>query len=243
MKRIDEIGFGGLKLVQDTDSFCYGTDAILLAHAIWKDEVLVERLTSIADLGTGNGIVPLILSAKTKNAKILGIDVQEKAVDLAKETAALNNIESRVRFIQGNVRDIKEIIHDASAFDAVTMNPPYTEAGRGLVSPNKEKAIARQEIEGTLKDFLEAAEYLLKPGGHLYMVHRPGRLTDIIEKMRMLKIEPKEIRLISGKPGEEPNILVIVGIKGGRNELKILPEMSVRNEDGSFTEDMMAAYR
>ena len=242
MKRIDEIGFGGLKLVQDTDSFCYGTDAILLAHAIWKDEVVAEKFKTIADLGTGNGIVPLILSAKTK-AKILGIDVQEKAIELANETAMLNNISSRVSFIQGNVRDMKDIVRDAGAFDAVTMNPPYTEAGRGLVSPNKEKAIARQEIEGTLKDFLEAAEYLLKPGGYLYMVHRPGRLTDIVENMRMLKIEPKEMRFISGKPGEEPNILVIVGIKGGRNELKILPEMSVRNVDGSFTEDMMAAYR
>lgn len=241
MKRIDEIGFGGLKLVQDSDLFCYGTDAVLLAYMLWRDEITAGAFDRIADLGTGNGVVPLILSAKTK-AGLLGIDVQKGAIALAKETAELNGLENRLAFIEGNVRDIRERA-EPSSFDAVTMNPPYTGAGRGLASPNSAKAIARQEIEGTLSDFMDAAEYLLKPGGHLYIVHRPGRLTDIVENLRRLNIEPKEIQMISGKRGEEPNIVLVHAIKGGRNELRILPEISVRNDDGSFTEDMKAAYK
>lgn len=241
MKRIDEIGFGGLKLVQDTEGFCYGTDAILLAYMLWRDGTQAEKFQRIADLGTGNGIVPLILSAKT-DAELLGIDVQPEAIELARETARLNALEDRMEFLEGNVRDIEELIGEGEGFDAVTMNPPYTEAGRGLVSSNPFKAIARQEIEGTLSDFVKAGEYLLKPGGFLYMVHRPGRLADIVSAFRESNIEPREMQFVSGKRGEEPNILIISGIKGGKNELRILPEMSVRNDDGSFTEDMKMAY-
>ncbi|MBO4234905.1 MAG: methyltransferase [Firmicutes bacterium] len=242
MKRVDEIGFGGLKLVQESDAFCYGTDAVLLAYMLWRDDAVANGIEAIADLGTGNGVVPLILSSKTK-ANILGIDVQADAINLANETAELNSISERLKFVQGNVRDIEEIVPGGESLDAVTMNPPYTEAGRGLASPNVAKAIARQEIEGTLKDFIGAAAYLLKTGGHLYIVHRPGRLTDIIEGARRLNLEPKEIQFVSGKRGEEPNILLFHAIKGGKNELKILPEISVRNDDGSFTEDMKAAYK
>lgn len=242
MKRIDEIGFGGLKLVQDSDSFCYGTDAILLAYMLWRDKALADKFERIADLGTGNGVVPLILSAKTQAEDIFGIDVQDQAIDLAKETAEMNHLDQRLTFIKGNVRDIKEFMQTPGTFDAVTINPPYTEAGRGLVSGSPVKAIARQEIEGTLSDFIEAAEYLLKNGGHLYMVHRPSRLADLIEKMRALKLEPKEMQLVSGKRGESPNILLLHAVKGGKNELRVLPELTVRNDDGSFTEEMKAAY-
>ena len=243
MKRIDEIGFGGLKLVQDSDSFCYGTDAILLAYMLWRDKALADRFECIADLGTGNGVVPLILSAKTQAEDIFGIDVQDQAIELAIETAEINHIDERLIFINENVRDIKEHMLGAGGiFDAVTINPPYTEAGRGLVSGSPVKAIARQEIEGTLSDFIEAAEYLLKNGGHLYMVHRPSRLADLIEKMRALKLEPKEMQLVSGKRGEAPNIVLLHAIKGGKNELRVLPELTVRNDDGSFTEEMKAAY-
>ena len=242
MKRIDEIGFGGLKLVQDSDSFCYGTDAILLAYMLWRDKALADRFERIADLGTGNGVVPLILSAKTQAEDIFGIDVQDQAIELAKETAEINHLDERLIFIKGNVRDIKEFMPNPGTFDAVTINPPYTEAGRGLVSGSPVKAIARQEIEGTLSDFIEAAEYLLKNGGHLYMVHRPSRLADLIEKMRALKLEPKEMQLVSGKRGEAPNIVLLHAIKGGKNELRVLPELTVRNDDGSFTEEMKAAY-
>lgn len=242
MKRIDDIGFGGLKLVQDDEGFCYGTDAILLSYMLWRDERESKRASKIADLGTGNGIVPLILSSKT-DAHILGIDVQEEAIKLANETAELNNVAARLEFITGNVRDIKTLVSEPGSFDIVTMNPPYTKAGTGLISENTAKAIARQEIAGSLTDFIAAADYLLKNGGHLYIVHRPTRLTDIVNTLRDYKLEPKEIQFVSGKRGEEPNIMLVCAIKGGRNELKILPEMTVRNDDGSFTEDMKAAYK
>lgn len=243
-KRIDEIGFGNLKLVQETEGFCYGTDAILLAYMVWKEESkLLKNIKAIADLGTGNGIVPLILSTKT-DARILGLDVQQYAIDLACESARINKLESRLKFISGNVKDIETLLPDMKGtMDAVTMNPPYQEAEKGIISQTPEKAIARQEIEGKLADFLKAAKYLLKQGGHLYMVHRPGRLADIIYESKKLKLETKEIQMVSGKKGEAPNILMYHAVKGGKSELKILPEMTVREADGSFTEEMMAAYK
>lgn len=237
-KHIDEIGFGGLKLLQDTEGFCYGTDAVLLAYMVRS----VKDPKLIMDLGTGNGVVPLIISATT-DAKIYGVEIQERASALARESVRLNNLDGRIKITSGNVKDIGSIWREKGQFDVVTMNPPYQEVNGGLISRNKEKAIARQEIEGQLKDFLKAADYLLKMGGHLFMVHRPSRLTDIICELRDLRIEPKELRLVTGKPKEKPNILMLHAVKGGRAELKILPEMAVRNNDGSFTEEMIKAYK
>ena len=230
-KRVDDIGFGGLKLVQDEDAFCYGTDAVLLANMACTELQITEDMR-ICDLGTNTAVIPLIMSARCKAKEIVGVEVQEQAFELAKENLVLNSLTDRLKLVLANVKDI----------NAVTTNPPYMESGRGLVSGNTAKAIARHELLAGLEDFFEAAAFLLNDGGSLFMVHRPGRLIDICEESRRFALEPKAIQLVSGKPGGVPNILLMHFVKGGKRQLKWLENISVRNEDGSFTKEVLEAY-
>ena len=225
-RRVDDIGFGGLKLVQDEDAFCYGTDAVLLANMACRELQITEDMR-VCDLGTNTAVIPLIMSARCS------------------ENLKLNSLMDRLKLVLANVKDIKGMesqLLGAEGFDVVTTNPPYMESGRGLVSGNTAKAIARHELLAGLEEFLEAAAFLLKDGGSLFMVHRPGRLIDICEASRRFALEPKTIQLVSGKPGGVPNILLMHFVKGGRRQLKWLENISVRNEDGSFTKEVLEAY-
>ena len=217
-RRVDDIGFGGLKLVQDEDAFCYGTDAVLLANMACRELQITEDMR-VCDLGTNTAVIPLIMSARCRAKEFVGVEVQEQAFE---------GMESQLL--------------GTESFDVVTTNPPYMESGRGLVSGNTAKAIARHELLAGLEEFLEAADFLLKDGGSLFMVHRPGRLIDICEASRRFALEPKTIQLVSGKPGGVPNILLMHFVKGGRRQLKWLENISVRNEDGSFTKEVLEAY-
>ena len=243
-KRVDDIGFGGLKLVQDEDAFCYGTDAVLLANMACTELQITEEMR-ICDLGTNTAVIPLIMSARCKAKEIVGVEVQKQAFELAKENLVLNSLTDRLKLVLANVKDIKGMdsgLLGAASFDAVTTNPPYMESGRGLVSGNTAKAIARHELLAGLEDFFEAAAFLLNEGGSLFMVHRPARLIDICEESRRFALEPKAIQLVSGKPGGVPNILLMHFVKGGKRQLKWLENISVRNEDGSFTKEVLEAY-
>lgn len=243
-RREDNIGFGDLRLIQDEDSFCYGTDAVLLADMVCRSIDISEDMR-ICDLGCNTGIISLILSAKCRADEIVGVEVQEQAFELAKENALINHLTKRLYFVCCNVKDIQGCDNgmlQKGSFDIVTTNPPYTEAGRGIISENKSKAIARHEILASLDDFFEAAAFLLKDKGQLFMVHRPARIVDICESCRKFNLEPKTIRFVSGKPGELPNILLIHFVKGGKPDLKWLSPISVRNEDGSFSKDALSAY-
>ena len=243
-RRVDDIGFGGLKLVQDEDAFCYGTDAVLLANTACRELQITEDMR-VCDLGTNTAVIPLIMSARCSAKEFVGVEVQEQAFELAQENLKLNSLRDRLKLVLANVKDIKGMesqLLGAESFDVVTTNPPYMESGRGLVSGNTAKAIARHELLAGLEEFLEAAAFLLKDGGSLLMVHRPGRLIDICEASRRFALEPKTIQLVSGKPGGVPNILLMHFVKGGRRQLKWLENISVRNEDGSFTKEVLEAY-
>ena len=240
----DETGFGDIKLIQDADAFRYGTDAVLLADMASRD-IKEGAWDRVMDLGTGTGIVPLIISHKTEAKEIYGLEVQESQWELAKENLRINNLEGRVQMLLGNVKDAKdlpELEGLMGTFQAVTCNPPYTEAGRGMVNPESPKAIARHEILGSLEDFIRAAKDLLADGGSFYMVHRPQRTTDIICTMRSHGLEPKLLQMVNGKPGEEPNIILIKAVKGAGKELRVLPQLTVRNTDGSFSKEMLEIY-
>ena len=240
----DETGFGNIKLIQDEEAFRYGTDAVLLAHMASKD-IKDGGWNKVMDLGTGTGIVPLIISHKTEATEIYGLEVQESQWELAKENLRINQLESRVQFLLGNVKDAKDLPELEplwGTFQVVTCNPPYTEAGRGMVNPESPKAIARHEILGALEDFVLCAKELLQEGGSLYMVHRPQRGTDVICAMRNHGLEPKVLQMVNGKPGEEPNIMLIKAVKGAGKELKVLPQLTVRNTDGSFSKEMLEIY-
>lgn len=219
MRRVDDIGFGGYKLIQDSDLYCYGTDAVLLSkfcNALNKDKVL--------DLCTGNGVIPLIVDALYKPASITGIEIQLASYLLAEENAKENHLEDKLKFICGDVKNIKEFVKEES-FDLVTCNPPYFEKGNFGECENAAINIARHETSATLEDFIESASYALKRGGRLCMVHRPKRLADLFELSRKYSLEPKRMQMIAPHADDAANIVLLEFVKGGGKELKILPQL------------------
>ena len=234
--RADDIGFGGLTLLQDTDAFSYGVDAVLLA-----DYCRASQGERLLDLGSGNGAVAFIAFGKFAPDSILGIEVQEAMVKLAQESAKLNHLEDRLRFVQGDVLEIREFA-EAASFDAVTCNPPYAEAGRGIVSEQSAAYLARHETTASLLDFTKAAAYALKSGGRFVLVHRPSRLPDVFECCRRCGLEPKRMRLVLPRPGTAPNIVLVSAVKGGGKELTVDPALCVRGEDGAYSEELQKIY-
>ena len=246
MERIENIGFGNLKLIQDSDQFCYGVDAVILADFA---NSICPGFKSAVDLGTGNGIIPMILSHKNPNALITGIEVQECAFDLAKRSCSLNNLEDRVSFIKADVCDIDEKILDEvktsegeKYVDIVTCNPPYFTKGGAIPNKNSVKFIARHETTAAIEDFAKAAAKLLKRNGHLFLVHRPSRLVDIFYHCRKNGLEPKTLRMVVPKPSEAPNIVLVHCVKGGGKELSVMKELAVYNEDGEYSSEIQKIY-
>jgi len=222
--RIDEIGFGNLRLIQDPDEFCYGTDAVLLARF-----VNIEKGKRVLDLCTGNGAVALMLQHFAEPEYTLGIDINSHEIELANETVKLNHLEGRLEFMNLDALEIKNRL-EFESFDAVTINPPYQEVGTGVTGQRDAKHAARFETTAGLKDFFDAASFLLKPKGSLFMVHRPSRLVDIFAYARERKLEPKRMQMVAPFPGEPANIVLVQFIKGGGKELRIEPEYYVRKK-------------
>ncbi|MGI6206399.1 MAG: tRNA1(Val) (adenine(37)-N6)-methyltransferase [Anaerovoracaceae bacterium] len=237
MLRTDEIGFGGLKLTQDTDYFCYGTDAVLLA-----DFASSGKFRTAADLGTNNGIIPLLLSAMTDAEKITGVELQPEAAGLAEENASANGLSDRIEIINADVLDIPGMLPKAS-FDAVTVNPPYFQAGGGLLSAELLKRAARHEVTASLSDFIKCAAYLLHERGTLYMIHRPSRLADIFSVCIGEKLEPKRMRMVVPHRGDPPNLVLLECRKNGGRELRIMPELAVYDSGGGYTSEVREIYR
>ena len=233
--RKDEIGFDNYILYQKDDGFCYGVDAVILA-----DFAKCGPADKVMDLGTGTGIVPLIIYSKYKPAIIFGIEKQQESYQLGCRNIEENGLAGVLFFDNCDVLDVKSR-YDAESFSVVTCNPPYMEKGRGPESPNTVQHIARTETTASLDDFIESAAYLLQNGGHLYMVHRPSRLPDIFESCRKHGLEPKQLRLVVPHAGEAANIALIDCVKGAGRELKILPELPVRTKDG-FSDEINNIY-
>lgn len=240
-ERTDKIGFGDLRLTQRPEDFCYGVDAVILADFASN---YCKSGMDIMDLGTGNGIIPLILSHKTSAGRIHGLEVQKKAYETAAKNVIANDLTDRIEIILGNVKEVgSTLLPDlCGRMDLVVSNPPYMAHQRGLTNNNLAKTIARHETEGTLSDFLGAAARLLKEKGQLCMIHRPKRMVDLFCLARAVGLEPKELRLVCPKQGEPPNILLVRFMKGGGNELKILPTLNVYGDDGIYTEEIMSIY-
>ncbi len=233
---IEDLQLNGLRIIQKKHGFRFGVDAVLLS-----DFAARTKPRKILDLCTGNGIVPILLSAKTDAEKICGLEIQPHICDTALRSVALNGLYPRVEITCGDLKDAVDI-YGQSAFDTVTCNPPYMKRGTGLINPADEKSIARHEIMCTLEDVIRVSAQLLAPAGRLLMVHRPSRLTDIICEMRKYKIEPKELRLVSPSLGKPPNLILVSGIKNGGAELRVLPELILFNADGSETEELKEIY-
>lgn len=241
-ERIDDIGFGHLKLIQKPEEFCYGVDAVILAD--FASRCKKGAVKTIVDLGTGTGVIPLILSYKMDAENIVGVELQEGSWKRALRNAAMNGLSHRISFINGDVSRFAEWGADLKGqTDVVVSNPPYFIRGGGLINDASAKTIARHETTAGLKEFLECSKYLLANKGDLFMVHRPSRLADLCCYGRELGLEPKEIRFVSPNKKTAPNILLIHFVKGGGKELRFLDPLYVYEESGGYTEDLLEAYK
>lgn len=248
-ERVDDTGFGQLRLIQKPEEFCYGVDAVILADFAAKYVVSASvrngsNITAV-DLGTGTGIIPLILSYKTKWNNLIGIEVQQGSFDRACRNAALNGTEDRMRFINGDVKDFGTIWGGdmKGTASVVTSNPPYTENTGGLKNSNSAKTIARHETTAGLEDFIRCASGLLQNKGDFFMVHRPSRLVDICCLSRKYNLEPKEMCFVSPDAETAPNILLIHMVKGGGRQMKLLDPLYVYNSDGTYTDKLRECYK
>lgn len=233
--KYESIGAGVHIYVSDQHPF--GTDAILLANF-----ACVKGTEYPCDMGTGCGIIPFLWARYSKPKKIFAVEIQQNAVELVKKSIAANALEKRVEICNTDIRQIDSSFEKYEKFDVVTMNPPYKPVNTGFESEDDSQKIARHEIMCTIDDVVKAGRMLLKFGGRLCLCHRPERLADIIVSMRNGGIEPKKIRMVSSKIGKKPFLVLVEGRKGGKHGLQFMPELYVRNSDGSWTDEMLKIY-
>lgn len=236
-ERVDDLEYKNLKIIQNKNGFCFGIDSILLVDFAKK----IKNNSKVIDLGTGTGIIPILLSAKTNKCNFCGVEIQEDVSKMAKRSVMMNNLEHFIDIWNLNILDLKDRCKPLS-FDVVITNPPYKKLNTGIVNINDKKLISRHEIMASLEDFIDVASYLLKDFGEFYMVHRPERLVDIFSIMRNKKIEPKQIKFISPNKDKIPNLVLIKGVKLGKPFLKFDNNLYVYNENGSYTDEILKIY-
>ena len=240
MKTIDDTGFDGIRILQDTDGFRYGIDAVLLADFAKECCAGAE---SAAELGCGNGIVSLLLAAQSDERRVTGIEFQEEAVRLAEKSRGLNGMTDRVRFRYADVAALKETHPElASSASLVVTNPPYIARGSGIPGSRQQMQSARQETTADLEDFVQTAAWMLKAKGSFCMVHRPFRLVDIFYYCRKHQLEPKRIRFVHPRKGKPPNIVLIHCVLGGGRELKFDDPIYVYQEGGGYSHQILEIY-
>ena len=236
-ERIDDLEFKDLKIIQNKDGFCFGIDSILLTGYAKN----IKANSSVIDLGTWTGIIPILLSGKTNTTNFVGVEVQAEVADMAKRSVKLNNLEDRIDILNSNILDLNKKYKKAS-FDVVTTNPPYKKLNTGITNINDKKLISRHEITASLEQFIEMASFLLKDFGEFYMVHRPDRLVDIFSIMRQKNIEPKKIKFVYPNENKKTNLILIKGIKNGNPFLEYDNNLYVYDNQGNYTKDILKIY-
>ena len=235
-ERIDDLQRNGYQIIQNPEKFCFGMDAVLLSGF-----VRVKPGAEVLDMGTGTGIIPLLVKAKTQAMHISAIEIQEESADMARRSVRLNGLEDRIDIVTGDLREADRFFNAAS-FDVITCNPPYMIGQHGLTNPDAPKAIARHEILCTLEDVVRTAAKLLKPGGYFCMVHRPFRLAEIITVMTEYKLEPKRMKLVYPYVDKEPNMVLIEGCRGGKPRMTVEKPLIVYKEPNVYTDEIYDVY-
>lgn len=227
-ERLDDLQLGGLEIIQDPDKFCFGVDAVFLS-----DFARVKPGETVLDMGTGNGIIPLLLSAKTQGRKFTGLEIQQDTAEMARRSVLHNHLEDRIEIVTGDIKEAAEIFKPAF-FDVITTNPPYMLSDHGLRNPDSSRAVARHEVLCSLDDILRESMRLLQDKGRFYMIHRPFRLTEIMIKMNHYKIEPKRIQFIYPHIDREPAMMLIEGVRGAKPRVTVEPPIIIydRPADG-----------
>lgn len=235
-ERLDDLERNHLKIIQNPEKFCFGMDAVLLSGF-----ARVREGETAVDLGTGTGIIPILLSAKTAGRHFTGLELQPESADMARRSVEYNGLEQRIRIAEGDIREASAIF-GASVFDVVTTNPPYMTDCHGIVNPDLPKAIARHEIRCTLEDVVREGAKLLKPGGRFYMVHRPFRLAEIIQTLTKYRLEPKRIKFVHPFADREPNMVLFECVRGGKPRVRVEAPLIIYTEPGKYTPEIAELY-
>lgn len=229
-ERLDDLQIGGLELIQDPKKFCFGVDAVFLS-----DFVRIRPGENVLDLGTGNGIIPVLLSAKTEARHITGLEIQADTAEMARRSVAHNHLEDRIDIVTGDIKEAAELFKPAF-FDVITTNPPYMLADHGMRNLDDAKAIARHEVLCSLDDILRESMRLMQDKSRFYMIHRPFRLTEIMIKMHQYKIEPKRIRFVHPYIDKEPAMVLIEGVRGAKPRVTVEPPLIIYDRNGTAEE-------
>lgn len=235
-ERLVDLDRNGYQIIQDKDKFCFGMDAVLLTGF-----AQVKKGERVLDLGTGTGIIPILLEAKTEGEDFVGLEIQTESADMARRSVLFNDLQDKIQIVEGDIKEASKIFGGAS-FQVVCTNPPYMTEHHGLQNLEDGIAIARHEILCNLEDVIRESAKILKPMGRFYMVHRPRRLVDIVELMRKYKIEPKRIRMVHPFKDKDANIVLVEGIRGGKAMMKIEPPLIVYKEQGIYSDEIHKIY-
>ena len=235
-ERLDDLQRNGYQIIQKKDGFCFGMDAVLLSGF-----AVVKPGEKAIDLGTGTGIIPILLEAKYEGEHYTGLEIQDEVAEMAARSVALNHLEERVSIVKGDIKEASRLF-GAASFDVVTSNPPYMNDAHGLKNPDLPKAIARHEVLCTLDDVAREAAKLLRPGGRFYMVHRPHRLIEIITALTKYKLEPKRMKMVHPFVDKEANMVLIEAVRGGKSMIKVEAPIVVYREPGVYTQEIYDIY-
>lgn len=235
-ERLDDLQCRGYHIIQNPNVFCFGMDAVLLA-----DFTTGRPKGSVMDLGTGTGVIPMLMEARGKGAHYTGLEIQDYSVDMAKRSVLYNGLQDKIDIVHGDIKEVASV-YKAASFDVVTSNPPYIKENHGLENMDSPKNIARHEILLSLEDVVGAAAHLLNEGGIFSMVHKPFRLAEIIRLLSRYRLEPKRICMVQPYIDKAPNMVLIESVKGGNPMVQVEPALVVYSADGSYTEDLLNRY-
>ena len=236
-ERIDDLEYKGLKLIQNKDGFCFGVDSVLLSDYAKG----IKKNSKVVDIGTGTGIISILLCKKTELSKIYGIEIQSDVAEMATRSAKLNNLQDKFEVINTNIKDVLEVL-EPHKYDAIVTNPPYKKVNTGVKSIDQKQLISRHEVECTLEDIIEKSSKLLKDLGEFYMVHRAERLVDIMCLLRKYKLEPKNIRFVHSRANEKPSLILIRAVRSAKEFLKIDKPLVIYKENGEYTDEILEIY-
>lgn len=236
-ERIDDLGCKSLKIIQNKKWFCFGIDSVLLVNFAKN----IKSNSNVLDLGTGTGIIPILLSGKTNFKKAIGVEVQEKVAEMAKRSVKLNSLEDKIEIVCDNITNLNDKYKNKK-FDVIITNPPYKKMGDGVINDIEEKLISRHEVKANLEDFIRIASSLLKDKGEFYIVHRPERLVDILNLMRKYKIEPKLMQMVYSYHNKPPKLVLIKGIRNANPFLKLEKNIYIYDKDRNYSKDIEEMY-
>lgn len=235
-ERIDDLQRNGYQIIQNPEKFCFGMDAVLLSGFARAKEG-----SNVLDMGTGTGIIPILLEAKTKAAHLTGLEIQEESADMARRSVLLNGLDEKISIVTGDIKEAGSLFRAAS-FDVITCNPPYMIGQHGIANPGDAKAIARHEILCTLEDVISQAARLLKPGGNFFLVHRPFRLAEIMVLLHQYKLEPKRMQMVYPFVDKEPNMVLIEANRGGKPRMTVEKPLIIYKEPGVYMPEIYDIY-